>query len=363
MGRKILLVWDRLGDYHRARAHSLQQVQQKYEVITADLGRADDLYLWETSQTNTHFFLSERAVDEADTLRRVWRFLKLILFSRVSVVGVAGYGRGIYIWYIILSKLFGKRVVVFAESWYGKRNLKNKSKSLFLSLFATSIFVSGERALKFFRQTLGLRSKRIEIGYSAVDNNHFRSTNFVTRDMKQYPHLLCVARFSKEKNHERMVDAFLRSSAAKHFHLKLVGAGPQFSVLQKRFSQRSEIIFADWTGYDQLPNLYRQSAALVLASTFEPWGLVVNEAMAAELPILLSKQVGCLPELAGNANSILFDGYRTQEIRAAFDTFSQLSLDDRLAMGKASAEKIKSFDTTNWAKTFLSLAKESKLLS
>jgi glycosyltransferase involved in cell wall biosynthesis len=35
----------------------------------------------------------------------------------------------------------------------------------------------------------------------------------------------------------------------------------------------------------------------VLPSTFEPWGLVVNEVMNAGRPILVSDRVGCGPDL------------------------------------------------------------------
>ena len=357
MGKRILLVWDRLGDYHRARAEALRSVQDKYEVLTADLGSADQLYQWDSSETSTHYSLSKKRVEEGDYFKRVTRFLALLLFKRVKIVGLAGYGRLTYITFIFLAKLFGKKVIVFAESWYGRRDSKNRMKANFIRIFVDGLFVSGKRAEGFFRKTLGLRKKRLKTGYSVVDNEHFKARNTVTRKLEEYPHILCVARFSREKNHERMIDAFLRSEAAKVYQLKLVGAGPLHTMLQKRFSQRTEIIFASWTSYEDLPNLYRQSAALILPSSFEPWGLVINEAMSAGLPLLVAKQVGCLPELATEENSFVFDAYRTQEIRQAFDNFNALDYRERAKMGKVSIELIKSLDTISWAKTFLYLGR------
>ncbi len=363
MGKRILLVWDRLGDYHRARAEALRTGQAKYEVLTADLGGADELYMWQSSNDPFHFQLSKNDVDESDFWRRTLRFLWLILFKRVRIVGLAGYGRFTYVFFILLAKLLGKKVIVFAESWYGKRNTKNYFKSIFLNLFVNGFFVSGKRAEEFFLKTLKLRRKRVKTGYSVVDNEHFKARNVIMRSLFEYPHILCVARFAREKNHERMIDAFLRSEAAKQYHLKLVGTGPMLSTLQKRFSQRKEIIFAPWTDYADLPNLYRQATAFVLPSTFEPWGLVVNEAMATGLPILLSKQVGCVPELSTRENSFVFDAYRTQEIRQAFDLFYALDHEQCSAMGNASFNLIKNLNTRTWAKTFLSLAKERDLMT
>jgi len=35
----------------------------------------------------------------------------------------------------------------------------------------------------------------------------------------------------------------------------------------------------------------------VLPSEHEPWGLAVNEAMCAGLPVVVSREVGCVPDL------------------------------------------------------------------
>jgi glycosyltransferase involved in cell wall biosynthesis len=49
--------------------------------------------------------------------------------------------------------------------------------------------------------------------------------------------------------------------------------------------------------YDELPAYYGLADAFVHASTTEQWGLVVNEAMASGLPVLVSNRCGCVPEL------------------------------------------------------------------
>ena len=60
------------------------------------------------------------------------------------------------------------------------------------------------------------------------------------------------------------------------------------------------------SGADLL-DVYSVADVFVLPSRFEPWGLVVNEAMAAGLPVLASERVGCVDDLvrAGETGMIV----------------------------------------------------------
>ena len=90
MKDKILLVWDRLGDYHRARAEALRMLG--YEVATADLGAQDGLYEWQSSMLESHYCLSPREVDAPDFGRRLRRCARLLRTLRPKAVGLSGYG-------------------------------------------------------------------------------------------------------------------------------------------------------------------------------------------------------------------------------------------------------------------------------
>jgi glycosyltransferase involved in cell wall biosynthesis len=57
-----------------------------------------------------------------------------------------------------------------------------------------------------------------------------------------------------------------------------------------------------------LPAFYGLAGAFVHASTTEQWGLVVNEAMACSLPVLVSNRCGCVPDLVRERrNGFTFD--------------------------------------------------------
>ena len=78
----------------------------------------------------------------------------------------------------------------------------------------------------------------------------------------------------------------------------VVGSGPQENELrQVAERQRAPIVFAGFSNQREMPSRYAAADCLVLPSTTESWGLVVNEAMAAGRPAIVSDRVGAAPDL------------------------------------------------------------------
>ena len=59
----------------------------------------------------------------------------------------------------------------------------------------------------------------------------------------------------------------------------------------------TNVVFTGFINQSELPALYAASDVFVLPSENEPWGLAVNEAMCAKLPIVVSREVGCVADL------------------------------------------------------------------
>ncbi len=82
-------------------------------------------------------------------------------------------------------------------------------------------------------------------------------------------------------------------------HLVIVGAGPLETELRE-FARARGLERIHWEGFvnqSRLPFYYRAADVLVLSSVVEPWGLVVNEAMACGTPCIVSDRVGAGPDL------------------------------------------------------------------
>jgi len=87
--------------------------------------------------------------------------------------------------------------------------------------------------------------------------------------------------------------------------------------------------------YEELPVYYALAKAFVHPSTTEQWGLVVNEAIASGLPVIVSERCGCVPELVGD-NGFTFDPLNEDELTARLLDMTSLSDDERRRLEDAS---------------------------
>ena len=348
----ILLIWDRMGDYHRARWKELQHTIKDREVYAADLGRGDSLYQWRvTNQEQNYFLLTEEDVEQADSRKALSRFIELIEEKNCRYICIPGYGRNAYIFMLIAARLKGLEVLLFAESWYPGNLLIDRLKGMILNSLVDSFLVSGSRADAHFHRRLGIPAKKIYKGYSVVDNQHFRSG--ISNRKYDRKELLCIARYAEEKNLLILIDAFLASDlVSMGWVLKLIGDGPLKEILNARIASakaKLKILVEEWKQYEELPELYHNASCFILPSLFEPWGLVVNEAMASGLPLILSEQVGCVPDLLDQRNGWAFGGENINELVKVLNELGKTSATQLEAMGKISGQKIEAFSLSTWA--------------
>ena len=88
--------------------------------------------------------------------------------------------------------------------------------------------------------------------------------------------------------------------------------------------------------YDELPAYYGCAAAFVHVSLTEPWGLVVNEAMASGLPVVVSRRCGCAADLVEEGkNGFVVDPMDSDGIARALVALSRPGC-AFAAMGRAS---------------------------
>ena len=93
----------------------------------------------------------------------------------------------------------------------------------------------------------------------------------------------------------------------------------------------------------QIPAYYALADVLVLCSETETWGLSVNEAMCASLPIIVSNTVGCADDLVQNGvNGFIFE---TGNVAQLSDAIKTVVRDEnfRIRAGKKSLDIIQHF--------------------
>ncbi len=263
----------------------------------------------------------------------------------------------------------GSRALLLSESTRQdspRRWTTEQVKRRVLSLFDACV-VGGIRHREYVLE-LGLAKDQVFSSCDVVDNDHFSrgAANAKTEaeklratlDLPENYFLAC-ARFVPKKNLAFLICSFGRytkCSSGSPWNLVLVGDGPLRSQLQQAASDagvESRVIFRGFQQYEALPAYYGLAGALVLPSTSEPWGLVVNEAMATGLPVLVSTACGCAPDLVKNGvNGYTFD---PSDESALADLLAEVSSPrcDRAAFGRASREMIASRTPETFAQAVL----------
>lgn len=96
-----------------------------------------------------------------------------------------------------------------------------------------------------------------------------------------------------------LIEALARvHRAGKAVRLLVVGSGPLMNQLVDMANRVSlPTTFLGFVNQSRMPEVYALSDILVLPSSSETWGLVVNEAFACGIPAIVSDRVGCAPDM------------------------------------------------------------------
>jgi len=231
----------------------------------------------------------------------------------------------------------------FTRRWW-----KEQVKKRVVRHFSAGL-VGGARH-EAYLQELGISADRVFLGYDVVDNNHFcegaqraRAEEDARREQFSLPdrYFLSVSRFVPKKNLPRLIMAYARyrrRAPNPPWDLVLVGEGPERSSIEREIREgiQEHVHLPGFKPYEELPIYYGLADAFVHASTREQWGLVVNEAMAAGLPVLVSEQCGCAPDLVvEGSNGYTFDPDGVSELARLLRRVAH-SDTDRKQMGRAS---------------------------
>ena len=256
----------------------------------------------------------------------------------------------------------GTPMVVMSESARGDEPRtwwREMIKRRFISFYSAAL-VGGQRHVDYLIE-LGMPRERIFVGYDVVESEYFRQKAEEVRLQKsevRYKsglpenYFLASARFIEKKNLPRLITAYaeyrdrLKGTGVTDpgynrdtpWDLVLLGDGPLRETLNSQLSTlnlHSHVHLPGFKQYDELPVYYALANAFVHASTTEQWGLVVNEAVASGLPVIVSERCGCVPELV-NGNGFIFDPTDEHELASLLFRMATLSDDDRRRFADAS---------------------------
>jgi len=171
-------------------------------------------------------------------------------------------------------------------------------------------FVVPGMSSRSYLQSLGLLPESITLAPDAVDSAWFRaqaeSIRACTHEFRERLSLpgrfiLFVGRLVPEKGVFDLLDAYgrLESNIRSEAGLVFAGDGRCRAELEHKAKgiRPGRVCFPGFVQREDLAGLYGLADAFVLPTHSDPWGLVVNEAMACGLPIVLTSVAGCAADL------------------------------------------------------------------
>jgi glycosyltransferase involved in cell wall biosynthesis len=192
--------------------------------------------------------------------------------------------------------------------YYTSSGLKGLIKAIYLKLiFAHQKILGlpgGTNSHRELFLNYGMNKERIFFMPMMVDNEKYKQALKEERLLQTPINFIFVGRLVEEKNPALLVKAFKNVlQTGSIANLTIVGEGNCSAELAKLSSGNPNIRLLGKKFGAALLSEYQKADVLVLPSSFEPWGLVVNEAMAAGLPVLCSSAVGAAHDLVAQPNT------------------------------------------------------------
>jgi 1,2-diacylglycerol 3-alpha-glucosyltransferase len=325
---RVAVLFERFGPYHHAR---LNAAGQWLTVWGIEACAEETTYAWdkvEGAAAFTRVTLTRRQDGTREWRRKLhrkmWQALDDIKPQAVVVPGWASPDAFSSLAWCIQNQI---PAIVMSEStvWDERRvGWKEWLKGRLVKLCAAGL--AGGTPHRDYLAQLGLPPEKVFLGYDIVDNAHFqqeadkaRAQAAELRSHLQLPgkYFFASARFVAKKNLLNLVRAYAQYRAAAEkekrseiWDLVLLGDGelkPQVTACIAELNLTAHIHLPGFKQYRELPVYFGLAQVFVHASTTEQWGLVVNEAMASGLPVIVSNRCGCAADLvADNVNGFNF---------------------------------------------------------
>jgi glycosyltransferase involved in cell wall biosynthesis len=212
-----------------------------------------------------------------------------------------------------------------------------------------------------YLESFGVAGDRIFVAPNAVDVERFaRAAEEARQDVglrarlglpERY--LLSVGRFVGAKGVFDLLEAYAKLPEYTRCEVSLVlaGDGKEREELfrRSRLIHPGRVLFPGFVQRDQLAGFYALAEALVFSTHSDPWGLVVNEAIACGLPVIATDVAGCTADLVRDGVNGYVVGPRQPEAlsRAMEKLVDGPAL--RKQMGQMSAQTSPAFTPQRWA--------------
>ncbi len=275
--------------------------------------------------------------------------------GKYDAVLIHGYAHAANLIALAAAKSAGIPVWMRTETHEGLS--RDKTQSFFLRQIKKAIFRICDRFLAIgtlnlhYYLSMGVPQARISLVPYAVDNQRFAWA--ARMDIEQRTDIRCAFGIRGDKSALLFASKFIERKKPHHviraagelstegldFDLVMAGSGEMEGELRELAAKwpALRVVFPGFVNQRDMPNLLGAADGFVFPTTEEPWGLIVNEAMAAGSPVIVGREAGCVPDLVHHGqNGFVVD---PDDMNALKDAMRVL-ITDRQARARMSSSSV-----------------------
>jgi glycosyltransferase involved in cell wall biosynthesis len=237
--------------------------------------------------------------------------IKEAIKKNFDKVIILGWNNIFYLKTFFWSLYYSSRIIIRSENnLYKKQNfLKKILKEIILRIFFKIInsFISIGSLNEEFYKHYGVKKNKIFRAPYSVDDNFFKK-NKVRNKQKWKKNnnirnrakiFLFVGKLIKRKGVLDLIKVAQSEKINKNAYFLIIGDGPLKKKLLQKINnlKLNNISVLGFKSQSQLRFYYSLADVLILPSEYETWGLVINEAMSAGVPCIVSDSCGAAKDM------------------------------------------------------------------
>ncbi|MBC7407532.1 MAG: glycosyltransferase family 4 protein [Arcicella sp.] len=333
------------------------------QIATIEKSRVNLGDLDNTIHQYPYKLLHDGILEDVGLWQRITGIIKAIRVFKPDIVNLTGYYDYASWAVLFYCKMSSIKTILSNEST-ADDHARNKFKEFFKSLIIKQFdgYFNFGTLSKNYLLGLGAKSEKMLANRNCVDNKALKSIyqNCLPKRIERQKSLnlasknfIFVGRLIDYKNLFLFLEAFriAQSKLNEDWGIIILGDGEQKSDLQQFVKEKDiqHVCFQQGVSFRQVPEYLALSNALVLPSYSEPWGLVVNEAMACGLPVIVSEKCGCAIDLIKNGeNGYIFSPNNVEQLTTILLKFMNQEVDLK-QMGQISEKIIREYSPENVA--------------
>ncbi len=204
-----------------------------------------------------------------------------------------------------LCRLIGTKVALLDDSWMGRdkdvNRLQRLARRLVYNCCGDAYVGTSRQTLAMFKHyNEGVLDEQCFLSHLVADNDYFES-RLSSQSLERRFDVMFAGRIVKVKNPAFFAEvcAGIKARLGKCSVL-VIGEGDEaFKAQMRQIFERNEVSFefAGFIPHADLPEYYAQSRLLLLPTSGDCWGVVLNEAMIAGTPVITTDWTAAAGEL------------------------------------------------------------------